>query len=256
MPISRLNYTDRKRISRKDVRVVVHERVGKPPTFDVDLKLTGYSLPDEALVFLEAYRQTLWMRFPFGKVGSILPPSDRDLTEFEFGEGILFRVRVTSAADPIGKILAEADGIRGRASGQMDDERVPLLPVRPEDLDQLVWTVDFTDEPVLLINKTVGDWRSLAMSPMFRSLVCPAALREVLSRILLHENYPDLEDREDWKTRWLLFARSLPGTGEIPEEEEGKDRFEDWIDTVVKAFTRQQSLLDSFLRLWQQEGTR
>lgn len=254
MPISRLNYTDRKRISRKDVRVVVHERDGEVPTFDVELRLKEYRLPDDALVFVEAYRQTLWMRFPFGKVGSIVPPSDRRLTEFESTEGILFRVRVTSASGREGMMLAEADRIPVRLAEEVEEDRLPLLPVQPADLGNLIWKVDFSADPVLLVNRSL-DWRALACSPMFRSLVCPAALREVLTRILLQEDYPDLEDRDDWKTRWLHFGGSLPGTGEIPEEEQ-KELFEDWIESVVEAFARQQSLLDIFLGFWQGEGTR
>lgn len=255
MPISRLNYTGRKRISRKNARVKVNQRDDEVPTFDVELSLQEYRLPDNALVFVEAYQQTRWMRFPFGKAGSIVPPSDLRLTEFESTEGILFRVRVTSAADPEGKILAEADAIPVRASDDLDEDRLPLLPVQPAELDQLIWKVDFTHQPVLLINKSAGDWRGLAVSPMFLSLVCPAALREILTRILFQEDYPDLEDREDWKTRWLLFGKSLPGIGEIPEEAE-KDRFEDWIESVVEAFARQKSLLDKFLGFWQGEGAR
>lgn len=254
MPISRLNYTDRKRISRKDVRVIMHERAGEASTFDAELTLKEYRLPDDALVFVEAYRQTLWMRFPFGKVSSIVPPIDRRLTEFESPDGLLFRVRVTSASGREGVILAEADKVPVRRAEEVEEDRLPLLPVQPADLGNQIWKVDFSSDPVLLINRSV-DWRALACSPVFRSLVCPAALREVLTRILMNEDHPDLEDRDDWKTRWLLFADALPGTGDMPEEEE-KDRFEDWIESVVEAFAKQQSLLGVFLGFWQGEGAR
>ena len=37
-------------------------------SFDAKLDLTGYDLPDDARVFVEAYRQTSFMRFPHGTV--------------------------------------------------------------------------------------------------------------------------------------------------------------------------------------------
>jgi hypothetical protein len=253
MAISRLNYSGRKRISRQDVLILLHEPPGSPLSFEAQLKLGGYNLPDDALLFVEAYRQTQWMRFPFGTVNAVVPPVDRRLTEFESEDGILFRVRVTSQAGRQGLLLAEADKVPVRRPEDVEENRLPLFPVQPADLGSQTWRVDFSSDPVLLINKAVGDWRAVAVSPVFRSLVCPAALREVITRILFLEDYPDLEDRDDWKTRWLLFAGSVPGAGEPPADGE-TDSFEDWIETAVEAFCRQQRFFDHFLAFWKGES--
>ena len=88
--IRRLNYTGRIRIRRKDIRIKVRDEGGKLE-FDADLaRLADYSLPPESLVFVEAYRQTSWMRFPFGRVGAIESPSQRRLDGFELPEGFSF----------------------------------------------------------------------------------------------------------------------------------------------------------------------
>jgi hypothetical protein len=235
------------------VQIVLNTPSEGPPTFEAKLKLKDYKLPEDALVFVEAYRQTQWMRFPFGKVGSLLPPPDRRLTAFDSPDGILFRVRVTSSTGHQGVMLAEADKVPVRKAEDEDDNRLPILPVRPAELGSQVWRLDFSDAPVLLINKASGDWRAVTNSPVFRSLACPSALREILTRILFLEDYPDLEDREDWKTRWLLFAAGIPGSAELPPEDD-KDRFEDWIETAVEAFAARQHFFDQFLTFWQAEG--
>src|SRR5437879_6032568 len=82
--IRRLHYTGRIRIHRTDVRLVSREDQGAV-SFDAELRLGEYDLPPEALVFIEAYRQTNWMRFPFGTAGAIQPPApeQRRLREFD-----------------------------------------------------------------------------------------------------------------------------------------------------------------------------
>lgn len=254
MPINRLNYTSRKRINHQDVRIVIYDREKQPPVFDAALKLKDYKLPEDALVFVEAYRQTQWMRFAFGKVGSLIPPVDRTLREFDGAEGVRFRVRVTSASGRRGVMLAEADTIQAKRSDDVEDERIPLLPVQPADLGHLVWKLDFSSDPVLLVNKSL-DWRAVASSPPFRSLVCPAALKEVLTRILYWEDYPDLDDKEDWKAKWLLFGSSLPGCGDVPGEDEN-DCFEEWIEVATEAFAHQVNLIELFREYWHEEATR
>ena len=61
----RFNYTGRIRIRRKDLTICLREQDGIL-SFDADLSaLVDYELPPESFVFVEAYRQTNWMRFPF-----------------------------------------------------------------------------------------------------------------------------------------------------------------------------------------------
>ena len=56
MTVRRLNYTGRKRISREDVAITLHEKAGEVATFDADLaKLSDYKLPEDAL-HSEAYQ--------------------------------------------------------------------------------------------------------------------------------------------------------------------------------------------------------
>jgi hypothetical protein len=255
MAIRRLNYTGRKKIRRDDVSIALHEKPNVPATFDADLsKLSGYKLPDDGVVSVEARQQTRWMRFGYGTVGRITPAADRTLTEFDSPDGILFSVKVTAVTGDAGKLLAEADGIPVRFPGEADERRNPLLPVKSDDTGHEVYRLDFSnDPPMLLVNRAAGDKDAIARSPLFMSIVYPAVLREILNRILYVEEFDDPDDDgENWQARWLRFAGGLAGVGSVPPKDDG-DR-DQWIDDAVAAFAKQQTMLDRFIADWRKEG--
>jgi len=217
--------------------------------FDAQLNLEDYELASDAQVFVEAYRQTTWMRFAFGTVGALRVPEplDRRLTEFDSGEGVLFRVKVTQAMDEH-ILLAGADRIPLQEKGA-DSDKESLLPVVPEDLGEELWRLDFDPEPKLLINKfATADWNQLALSHLFQGLVYPAALRSVLT-IALDNNHRDTEDDEDWRSKWLRFATLLPGIPvELPKDDEGAETL--WVEDAVRAFSKKLLLRQKFSEEW------
>lgn len=256
MPI-RLNYTGRKKINREDARFRLRPGAGTvaEATFDADLRLDRYKIPEpDARVWVEAYHRTVRMRFDFGRVGLIVPQSDRRLTLFPDPNVVLFRVKVTSeGAAEHGKLLAEADGIKPRRPDQKDDDRLPLLPVRQGLLGDELWRVDYTGEgesPELVVNTAVEDWKTLARDPRFHPVVAPAALRLILTRLALVERAANHEDADHWHHKWWRFVTSLPGVSPDFAIEEGTDAetITDWIDDAVAAFAKQSNSLDIFLR--------
>ena len=256
MPVRRFNYTGRKRLRRSDMRITVRERDGAPATFEAGLSVDGYDLPDNASVFVEAQRQTSWMRFRFGTVGNVAPQDELVLSEFDSPDGVLFRVRVTSSDDPKALLLAVADRIRPRRPEEAEEWRVPLLPVKAdESLGDQVARVDFSDYPLLLINADVGDWQAVARNPAFASLVYPPALREILTRILCIEQYFDTDDNEDWRSNWLRFATLLPGVSDPPAGSDDEN-MDDWIDEAVASFCRRFAMMSRFQHYWTKEGER
>jgi hypothetical protein len=255
MAIRRLNYTGRKKIRRADVSIALHEKPNAPTTFDADLsRLSGYRLPDDAVVSVEARLQTRWMRFGYGTVGAIAPAADRSLTEFDSADGIMFSVKVTAVSGTPGKLLAEAEGIPVRYPGDAEERRNPLLPVKSDDIGHEVYRLDFSnDPPILLVNRAAGDKDAIVRSPLFMSIVYPAALREILNRVIHVEGFDDPDDDgESWQARWLKFAAALPCVGPVPAKEDG-DR-EQWIDDAVAAFAKQQVMLERFVAGWRKGG--
>jgi hypothetical protein len=251
--IRRLNYTGRIKIHRTDVSLATRVENGIL-YFDADLRLHDYELPAEALVFVEAYRQTTWMRFPFGTVANLQPPPPvkRRLAEFDSADEIRFRVKVTQARDEH-ILLAAADRIP-LAKLEEDSDRESLLPVFPMELGDELWRVDLDDEPRLLVNKSAApDWRQLAQSSIFLALVYPAVLREVLTNILT-SGHRDTDDETDWNSRWLRFASLLPGMDpQPPEKAEGVEPALRWAEDAVAAFARKQTLKEKFTAAWHKD---
>jgi hypothetical protein len=245
----RFNYTGRKKISRSDVGISILRKEGKIPEFRAELDLSRYGLPDDAPVFVEAYRQSSWMRFDYGTVGSVVEPEIRGLTEFDDPDDIRFRVKITSSETPHGRLVAIADRLRPKPARADEEGRVPLLPVKREDLNGEIWRVEITDMPRLLVSHTISDKHAVARSPEFLSLVYPAAFRVVLSRVLIIENHRDTEDSDDWKSLWLRFATGLLGSSAVLPDEDGSGA-EEWIDNAVSAFSRQHKVTTRFAEIW------
>ena len=249
--IRRLNYTGRVKINRADVRLATRF-IGGQLSFEADLRLTDYELPAEALVFVEAYRQTTWMRFQFGTVAALQLPSDRGLREFDSPDGILFRVKVTQARDEH-ILLAAADRIPLALPEDGDANRESLLEFVPAELGDEMWQVELDGEPRLLVNKSaVPDCRQLALSPVFVALVYPAVLRQILTNVLIEHGHRDTYDDTDWRSKWLRFATLVPGVDpEPPEKDEDDDAVRRWVDDVVAAFAKKLTLREKFGAAWE-----
>lgn len=248
--IRRLNYTGRVKISRTDLKLGTSDS-GGALSFDADLRLADYELPAEAQVFVEAYRQTSWMRFPYGTVAAIQPPADRMLSAFDSADGIRFRVKITQPGNEH-VLLAVADRIQ-LALPDADAACESLLPVTPAELDNEIWRLDLEgSEPELFVSNTAApDWRQLAYSPIFISLVYPEVLRQVLKAILLEHKYRDFEDNTDWRSKWLRFARMLPGVDpDLPAAEAADDLVIQWVSDAVAAFAKKLSLKNKFSAAW------
>lgn len=253
MAISRFNYTGLRKIDRKHVRITLEKTADGGVQFRADLTLAEYKFPEHSLVFVEAYRQTTWMRFAFGTIAAITRPVDTSLANFDSPDEIQFRVRVTATGEHQGMMLGEADRIRPVGELDDDDERAPLLRVRAsDDLGDEVYKVELEPTPVLLINRRTGDWRSVAASPIFQSLTAPAVFRSVLTHLLVVQKPTDPEDTESPYARWLKFAQNLPGVAELREDDPDPIG---WIDDAVRAFSRQKAVLTSFMGQWQKGGT-
>ncbi len=241
MPIRHINFTGRIRLRSEDIDIKLHDDV-TPPECEVSrLDLEQYDFPDDAQVYVESYRQTSHMRFSCGTVGNLEVPDKLVLREFDSPDAIKFRVKVTSASDPTkGQLLAEL--------GSISDRRLEsILTIQPDmNLDQEVFRVDFTDEPILLINGKIDRWKEIATESAFASLVYPSALRTILTRILSIEKHEDTEDSDDWRSQWLRFAKNnLNASDPLPEADDSA-AIDDWINEVVETFCRENKFYDSY----------
>lgn len=254
MTVRTLNYTRRRRLRHDDLRFSIYTTPQAEYAFKAELDIAKYELPEHARVFVEAYRQTHWMRFDFGTVERIASPKNTVLSIFDNTEGILFRVRVTASKDAPGLLVAEGDRIPFTTREEKPKKRVPLLPVVPEDLGGEICKVSYEGSgPELVVNSSLGNWRGIARDPLVIALVYPLVLRDVLYRICFVEDDFDREDRSDWRSRWCRFAELLPGMEAFPED---RDDREDWVEKAVSAFSRRNAVVGKFGLYWKEGAER
>jgi hypothetical protein len=166
---------------------------------------------------------------------------------------VRFRVKITSAGDDH-RILAEADGIPLVMPDEKPGKQNPLLTVIPsKDLRDEMYRLDFAREQVaILINNDFGNYKEIGRSAAFLSLVLPAVLREILTRILLIDKGIEEYGENDWHVLWIRFALGHPGIGGLPAEDAEEERLE-WIDKVVGAFAKRQRCKTLFAEAWKGE---
>jgi hypothetical protein len=235
--IRRFNFTARHRIERGAIRLTLAAPNERPARVHASVELPP-GLPEDALIHIEAHQRTTRMRFNFGSVGQPgFPEGFALLSDFDDPAFVQFAVKVTAShGDEIGLLLASQDGMKSDAA-DADDDRESLLPVAPEDLGEDVWQLAFESAgPVLMFNRNLPDWRSFAAEHLVRCLVYPAVMRQVLTRILIIDDWVDLEDKDDWRTKWLVFANAFEGIGDLPEAPNSADK-QAWIDDAVTAFS-------------------
>ncbi len=236
--LRKLNFTERAKIPRSSVRVQLRRDEDGVLVFDPQLSFDGVPVVPNARVFVEAYYRNSFMRFDCGSVDSFVPPRDRRLTEIDGTSIVRFRVKVVDDH----RIVAVADDIVVSEEKPETTGRMPLLPVNfSDDLEQEAWRVVFESSgPVLALNNRIDGIKDVAKhDAAFFALVYPAAVREILTKILLVEQHDAHEQGDEWWHLWLRwasrFAATLPGDA---------DEAPFWIDDVVTAFCNEQQVVD------------
>ena len=252
--IRKFNYTGRKRILRSRITINLVPVQRGPSYFEASIDLTGIDLPKRAEIFVEAYRRWFFKRFHFGTVDRIQQPEDRYLEDQDPRALIMFRVKVVEPGAR-GRILAGADRIVPHRTDEKPSDKVSILPVDFVDLGRCLWRLDLeSDPPILQLNSTVEEIKDVARSdPHFMALVYPEVVRQVLSRIVVEEDYLDFDaDPDDWQSQWLTFATNMLGTRHLPPsghtEPVRQEKFR-WIDDVVDAFCSTYKTLDRFVQI-------
>jgi hypothetical protein len=240
--LRKLNFTERAKVPRSNVRVTLRRDEEGMLVFDPQLSFDGMTVVPTARVFIEAHYRTSFMRFDCGSVEAFVPPDDRRLTEIDGTSVVHFRVKIVDNTANDHRIIAVADDIAVSEEKQEAGGRMPLLPVNfSEALGQQPWRVAFeANGPVLELNNRIAHVKDVAKNDaVFFALVYPAAVRQILTQILLVEEHEAHDEGDEWWNFWLRWAAKF--SGPLPS---GSDDSAFWIDDVVAAFCNQQRLLD------------
>lgn len=236
--LRKLNFTERTKIPRAAVQIALRRESDGVLAFDPVLDLSAVSAPAAARVYIEAHYRTSYMRFDCGRMDDIALPENRRLTDIDSDSIVRFRVKVVEAH----RIIAAADDITLSASPTDEGARVSLLPVNFRDLGDVPWRVELESAgPVLELNSRVDEIERRARhDAAFFALVYPAAVREILTHILVVEQYDPAEETEEWWSLWMRWARELSDAA-VPED---ADERRGWIEDVVGAFCGRHRVLE------------
>jgi hypothetical protein len=237
--LRKLNFTERARIPRANIRVTLRRDADGTLVFDPRLSFDGISVAPSTRVFIEAYYRTSFMRFDCGSVARFAPPEDRRLTDIDSGSLVHFRVKLVDDH----RVVAVADNIIVSEQKSETSGRMPLLPVSFTDaLGQQAWRIAFEPNgPVLELNNRIDDVQDVAKADAaFLALVYPAAVRQVLTQILLVDGHDAHEEGVEWWNFWLRWAGQF-SSSPLPDDTESASF---WIDEVIDAFCNRQTLID------------
>ena len=250
----RFNYTDRKRIARERISIVIDRDNGALKSFSAKFDFSDLMLPGDAKVYFEAYHRTELKRYNFGTVDGRKTPLDTGLANLAHTENLRFRILVVDERGDRGLILAHADKIRPFP----DAKRKAILPVEFRHIGQQVWKVEYTGadgSPVLCLNSRIPTIESVSKSdPVFFFLVYSAVIREVLTQMIFLDGVDSAEDPStEWHRDWLQFARGIllgegqPSILNRDHSEFHSDEVEGWIDRVAEEFCSSRKEWPQFL---------
>jgi hypothetical protein len=247
--LRKLNFTERAKIPRTNIRVTLRRDEDGTLLFDPQLSFDGVGVVPSARVFIEAYYRTSFMRFDCGSVADFTPPDDRRLTDIDGTSIVRFRVKIVDNSGNDHRIVAVADDVVVSEERPETAGRLPLLPVNFSDsLGQQAWRLAFeSNGPVLELNNRIDNIKDVARNDaVFFALVYPAAVRQILTQILLVDTQDAHEEGDDWWNLWLRWAARF-SSAPLPKD---TDEAPFWIDDVVAAFCTEQTLIDR----WQARG--
>lgn len=245
--MTRINFTGRRRITRKLVDLQLRSTDGPPRLDLVRLDLSDLGLPEEAPIVVEAYRRANYTRLDAGTVGELDLPRGEPLPEFESATEPLFRIKVVGAGEDEGKLLAVADQLRAHVPDEEDEgPQASLLSVAPNDLGQRLWKLDLTDDhPQILVNNRIADWKGFASTPEFHAFVLPEVLRQITQWVIEGMD-EDIDDEETPRAMWMrLMADTL---GRDPHDARDMDStdLDSWMDNTVDEFCSRHALLERY----------
>ena len=235
----RINFTGRKKLASEHIDIRINRQKGQPyasfvATFDPALT---NGLDKDAKVYVEPYAISSSMRFDFGTVSNPQMPADTMLSQLDRDDSFLFRIKVVDESGQVGRILADANGIRPKDVQDDGEAKKSLFPVHWVDLGELIWRVDYDQNtgPVLQLTTKVNELPNrLKNDPLLQGCIYSQALRDVLW-ILVKDN--DFDDDAEWVKNWRAFVLKLTGINleENPPEDDEQETF---VEDTVRQYAR------------------
>jgi len=234
---TRINFTGKKRIPKKSVKIIMADEAEANKPFRALINLTSLDFPGDASVIVEAYHRMMQsQRYDFGTVEHIIQPQDTSLGLMGLAETVKFRILVTNDS---GDIIGSLE----RLSIDSKRNKNTLLPVVVAPLDNLVWKLQLDgEEPLLHLNERIEGVKNIAaFDPRFILSVYPSVVREIFYFLAVSEGIHFSSPNSDWQENWIKFASRIYTAPPEKSFSEAKEEIIEWIDGVVEAFSDTQS---------------
>ena len=199
-------------------------------------------LPVDSPVHLYAKMRYTERHYDLGTVGKRKYPEYTNLDELSKNRSISFRLLVVDSNSSY--ILASAENFSPK-----NEEEEPIFPARTEDIGNLIWRVDFTNEeeqgPVLLLNLKFDHILDLLRDDdEYIGLIVPQAVRLALNHLI---NNDTDSDPESWQSKWRQYLeKDLKIDMEtIPVEKASDSVVDTWLTQVIEKFSEKNKLFDN-----------
>ena len=258
MATKRIKFLNRKKIFQKDVEINL-EILGPTKRFAATLKLDEYKFPPEAHIFIDAKQLLERIRFNFGTIA--LPGTVRsfDISRLK-GERVTFDVIVIDTSNS--RKLGTAETVRPAKAGETKDGPRELLPIdASRRLGDITWKIEYSDTwesssdaPVLLFDSVAASnsAATFVQNNWVRALVLPAAMRQIMTKVLVQDNHPFDSEGTSWRDAWIRFAANAAGLAPPQHKDSERDQptaeIEDWIGTAVERFAARAQFLTGLLK--------
>lgn len=261
--VRKFNYTNRIGLKKPRPKVRLYGELGDIQTFSVDMNFTNYNFPEDARVYVEAYksRPPTYRRYDFGTIKEPTQRGPQTLPEFQGTDGMLFRVKVVSTVEDErgdGILLGEADQIRPKSPGDDEQNRTSLLWICSDDIGERLWKLSFDDKiPKLIVSNKLSksERRLLVKKNEFIVFAYPTIIESVLTEILIEgDDDIDFTDGTDWKSLWMKYICKVLGCPKPPKiDPYDASEFKEWIDEVVLAFCKANKINECFNEFWEED---
>jgi len=247
--MKRFNYTGRKKVLRDDINIRLQGDFHEKPIVDVALNLDGYDFPPEGDVYLEPQWKTRFMRVHLGRVSNNLRMNGIPLHDFHDAEGLDFRIKVVDQGE--GLLLGIAENVKPyNKDEELDQNQQSILPVSTVDLSGygVLWRIYYGEDQqaTLQVERELGSREQVVRSLFFRGFILPAAMHQILVKVVAEDWDEELADPVELSTRWLLFAQQI-GAG-LPDKK--ADDNEEWINEAVRILANRigvrQQIIDEY----------
>jgi hypothetical protein len=239
MTIKRVNFTERKKVNKKDITIEISD--GSPRTFHARLNLQEYKFPPKAEVFLEATctRSEIVQRFHFGQIKHIVPTRPLVLDKLtDENKNIRFTLKIVDTSQEIGRMLGIAKNIHpiNATKGMPLGSLLPI--VRNNDLEDQLWRLHFNEDAEVFLHVNGGidglkeDFES--ENSRILCLILPAIVREILYRAF-RDGVEEEDDQGGWKTDWIRLAKDF-NLDPLPKKDD--DDVAAWIEEAVTGFCK------------------